>query len=322
MVEMNAVTMDSVFAEDTDTVDDKVEDIGRFCPVTIAASNAVPSNTPLKVDDFDPRGSYILAVGTPPPMPLYHYRWSMRLFDYFTAINNPQDDYLPNMGTAAGGPLVPNSAVPNGPSITSAAQANGQNELTTPVEGLVNVNTAGWRVLAAVPFAPPSTPAVPGTVKLNEMIAKSIVYYRDNADPATGTPHGPFASLFELNRVPIYTNVFDPSTFQGFFQDAWKGASDHDADDADGDLSPAGVGITDAVRNDFKEKSLMVNRVSNLLTLRSDTFTAYILVQGWRNAGSANATLDGQRRLAFIVDRSRVTATKKTPAVYNVPTAN
>lgn len=322
MVEMNAVTMDSVFAEDTDTVDDKVEDIGRFCPVTIAANNAVPSNTSLDVDDFDPRGSYILAAGKPPPKPLYHYRWSMRLFDYFTAINNPSDDYLPNMGAAAGGPLVPNSAVPNGPAITSAAQANGQNELTTPVEGLVNVNTAGWKVLSAVPFAPPSTPAVPGPVKLNEMIAKSIVYYRDNSDPATGTPHGPFASLLELNRVPIYANVYDPTTFQGFFQDVWKGASDHDADDADGDFSPAGVGITDAVRDDFKEKFLMVNRVSNLLALRSDTFTAYILVQGWRNAGSANATLEGQRRLAVIIDRSRITPVKKTATVYNVPTAN
>ena len=94
----------------------------------------------------------------------------------------------------------------------------------------------------------------------------------------------------------------------------------------DFDFSPAGTGNTDGVRDDFKEKFLMVNRVSNLLTLRSDMFTAYILVQGWRNAGSIDPlhppTLDGQRRLAVIIDRSRITAVKKTPAVYNVPTAN
>ncbi len=239
----------------------------------------------------------------------------MRLFDYFTAINNPHDDYLPNMGALGGGPPAPNSAVPNGPSITNPAQANGQNEITTPVEGLINLNTAGWKVLSAIPFAPP---AITNPDQVNEWVARSIVDYRDRFDPITGQAHGPFASLFELNRIPIYDNT---GTFKYMFQELWKAPSDHDADDQDGDFSPEGP-ATDFVRNDFEEKYLAVNRVSNLLTLRSDTFTAYILVQGWRNAGSANPILEGQRRLAVIIDRSRITPVKKTPAVYNVPTAN
>jgi len=76
------------------------------------------------------------------------------------------------------------------------------------------------------------------------------------------------------------------------------------------------------VRLDYEEKYLNLTRISNLVTLRSDCYTAYIQVQGWRDAGSPNARLMVQRRLAFIVDRSRVTATRRAPAVYNVPTAN
>ncbi|MDB5323882.1 MAG: Helix-hairpin-helix motif containing protein [Phycisphaerales bacterium] len=315
LIEMNAVTMDSVFAEDTDIIDDKAEDIGRFCPVDIEDPAVAPKSGAVDVNDLDPRGSYALAPGKPLPKPLWHYHWTMRLFDYFTAINNPHDDYLPNIAALGGGPPAANSAVPNGPAVTNSAQANGQNEITTPVEGLININTAGWKVLSAIPFAPASL--TNGTA-VNEWVARSIVNYRDRFDPITGLPHGPFTSLFELSRVPIYDNA---GAFKYTFQELWKSGSDHDADDKDGDFSPEGT-ATDFVRNDFEEKYLALNRISNLVTTRSDTFTAYICVQGWRNVGGNNATLEGQRRLAVIIDRSRITPVKKTPAVYNVPTAN
>ena len=35
----------------------------------------------------------------------------------------------------------------------------------------------------------------------------------------------------------------------------------------------------------------MVTRLSNLITTRSDSFTVYIVVQGWRNAGTATPEL-------------------------------
>jgi hypothetical protein len=258
----------------------------------------------------------------------------MRLFDYFTAINNPNDDYLPNIGAPGGGgaPGAPAMPVPNGPNITDPKQANGQNELTAPVEGLININTAGWRVLAAIPFASPRS----GNPDLwNTDVAKSIVFYRDEYDPVTQRPHGAFTTLEELNCVPIYENVGQSNQkFLCYFQDLWKasaGVGDGtDADDDDGDFSPAntagGSGNTDKVIGDFEEKFLSVNRISNLVTLRSDCFTAYILVQAWSNAGSTDPkfppTLEGQRRLAVIVDRSRVTPQNKTPTVYNVPTSD
>lgn len=51
---------------------------------------------------------------------------------------------------------------------------------------------------------------------------------------------------------------------------------------------------------------LALNRISNLITTRSDSFTVYVLVQGWRNAGTANPELVVQRRVMFIADRSSV----------------
>jgi len=58
-----------------------------------------------------------------------------------------------------------------------------------------------------------------------------------------------------------------------------------------------------------------------LVTTRSDCYTAYIQVQGWRDAGTADATMVSQKRLAFIVDRSRIYGNKRNPTVYNVPVA-
>ena len=67
--------------------------------------------------------------------------------------------------------------------------------------------------------------------------------------------------------------------------------------------------------NDFEARFLMMNRLSNLVTTRSDTFTCYVLVQGWVGVGvaGANPELKVQRRRAFIADRTGV-----TPSVRDV----
>jgi hypothetical protein len=80
-----------------------------------------------------------------------------------------------------------------------------------------------------------------------------------------------------------------------------------------GDVSPGGPAVNDGVRADFEEKMLTLTRISNLVTTRSDSFTCYLLVQGWRDAGTANPTLVVQRRVAFIVDRSETTPTANPP---------
>jgi len=64
----------------------------------------------------------------------------------------------------------------------------------------------------------------------------------------------------------------------------------------------------------------MLNRISNLITTRSDSFTVYISLQGWRNATGATPELVVQRKSVMIMDRSGVTKTSDTPTVLNVPT--
>jgi hypothetical protein len=184
---------------------------------------------------------------------------------------------------------------------------------------LININSAGWKVLASLPMVlQRASDPNPGFVDSdkNERLARQIVYYRDVDEiprPATGNPpphpHGPFRSPMELLLVPNFMNAMGTLNFNS-------------AGPLQGDFSTMNSPADDHVAGDFEKKFLALNRISNLITTRSDSFTAYIQVQGWRDAGTANAKLVAQRRLAFIVDRSRVTAVKKTPAVYNVPTAN
>ena len=69
-----------------------------------------------------------------------------------------------------------------------------------------------------------------------------------------------------------------------------------------------------------EQRSYMVRRISNLVTTRSDSYTCYVLVQGWRNVGSASPELVTQRRAAFIADRSLIYGNDRSLSVVRVPT--
>jgi DNA uptake protein ComE-like DNA-binding protein len=264
----------------------------------------------------------------------YRYGFATKLFDYFTTINCPADDYLPNADPALYSPApepIKNADPTRSVNRTGLTPPSGQPVTQTEdnigVEGLINVNTASWKVLASLPLVmtPDGTAVDQGRT---EQLAKRIVYFRDVDDglgipPVTGPipahPHGPLRSVFELNILDQFADAEGRIIFSV--------NSSEDSGVAYGDFSPLtdptnASSAKDNVRVDFEEKYMNLTRLSNLLTTRSDSFTAYIQVQGWRDAGTTNAKLVAQRRLAFIVDRSRVTAVKKTPAVYNVPTAN
>jgi hypothetical protein len=165
-------------------------------------------------------------------------------------------------------------------------------------EGLVNINTAPWPVLATLPWAEGD----PNAAVVNQQIAQAIVRFRDG-DPSannvlpdgTRAPlmgNGPFRSIFDLYRVPelyLYQNSIagsNPGRVQG-------------------DWTP------DSVQFDFEEHFLILNRVSNMITTRSDSFTVYVLVQGWRGGGTPTPELVVQRRRAFTTDRSGLTSTLK-----------
>lgn len=332
----------------------QIENVGRFSPISaldFAAYSANPGTVALPpYDDYAP--APLIPAGTPSTEWLYH--WATRLFDYLT-VQSPQQDYLPDVDpaysdpdyytTGAGAPRLPKYFPPGLPALPapiandSPGTANaeptnpaGGTEETVPLQGLVNINTAPWRVLAAVPWLPYDYPAYdgashyPARMAAQTQIAMSIVRYRD-LDGGTGKthtpPHGPFKTLFELNDVPIYTLPgAGLPTFTGtYFRDFMGVASATHFTFDQGNLSPAYSG-TDNIFGDFKSKYMMINRVSNLLTTRSDSYTAYILIQGWLQAETPNPTLVVQRRAAILIDRSSVTSTNRTPTVTNIPAAN
>ena len=61
-------------------------------------------------------------------------------------------------------------------------------------------------------------------------------------------------------------------------------------------------------------------RVSNLVTTRSDSFTVYLVVEGWRDAETASPRLVVQKRVAALVDRCGVTPLNHSVSMVRVPT--
>jgi hypothetical protein len=159
-------------------------------------------------------------------------------------------------------------------------------------------------------------------------------------------PHGPFRSIYELEQVVDLRNPlgntaaqggvvaffpagsgYPPGTLPGVANGYWTlplpNTRAVTPDDSLSELRPAGQDRLPTVapvtvttwpqRGDFGHRFLTLNRISNLITTRSDSFTCYILVQGWRDvepagANSPQPSLVVQRRVGIIVDRSRVTA--------------
>ncbi|MGN6626788.1 MAG: hypothetical protein ACTHLN_09220, partial [Tepidisphaeraceae bacterium] len=179
-------------------------------------------------------------------------------------------------------------------------------------------------VLARLPMVTDNTGAV--VPSENDALAQAIVQYRDG-NPAAGTPdarssHGPFRSIADLNRV------LDPTMATPVFQLGGTGANKLGATATDlrtldfgnnyGDLSPSGG--QDNVAGDFENRYLVLSRISNLITTRSDKYVIYVILQGWRNAGNSNATLVVQRRAALIVDRNAASSTNQSLTSTRVPT--
>ncbi|MFZ2148322.1 MAG: helix-hairpin-helix domain-containing protein [Sedimentisphaerales bacterium] len=130
----------------------------------------------------------------------------------------------------------------------------------TRIKGRINVNSAPWFVIAQLPW-------------MSSAIAQAIVAYRDTA--------GGFESTAELMYVPAMGYYANDPLYSSFDLDRFP------------DLTPG-----DGAVSDFEERDVIFSRISNLVTVRSDVFTAYILVR---------IGIDGpQRRVIAILDRSQV----------------
>ena len=103
--------------------------------------------------------------------------------------------------------------------------------------------------------------------------AMKIVQYRDK--------NGAFESTAALLQVPQMCELGSDGVSNRF------------------DVAPRGPDLTpDPVTDDLEERDLIFTRVSDLVSVRSDTFTAYILVR---------IGTDGpQKRVIAVLDRSRV----------------
>jgi hypothetical protein len=150
----------------------------------------------------------------------------------------------------------------------------------------------------------------------NNALAQAIVTYRDKTfipgitDPnyvnRRGNPG--FTSIGELDNVlagnPNYSiDYYDQHN------------SSIPANDLAGfpDLTPGGT-TGDGAPDDFEERDVIFSRISNLVTVRSDVYTAYILVRIGANGP--------QKRVIAILDRSNVrlpTDKVKILAVQQVP---
>lgn len=137
----------------------------------------------------------------------------------------------------------------------------------TRVKGRINVNTAPAFVLERLPWlAWASDTKLKGAGRMGQAIV------------ADREVHGPFRSISDLMRVPEMECLMDTVN----------------------DQSPNGPDLTaDSEPNDLEERDLLFDRISNLVTVRSDVFSACILVR---------IGVDGpQRRVLAILDRSGVT---------------
>jgi hypothetical protein len=165
-------------------------------------------------------------------------------------------------------------------------QYGGHPATETRVKGRININTAPWYVIAQLPWVS-QRKGEPTNYKL----AEAIVAYRDKLDlSSTGGPdysgqlrEPGFRNIGELNRVVSGNDDYRIDYY----------ARDTNDLDTFPDLT-----ASDGAKDDFEERDVIFARISNLVTVRSDVFTAYILVR---------IGADGpQKRVMAILDRSNV----------------
>jgi hypothetical protein len=274
-LELNSVTVDA-WAADVSTMNDTIEQVGRFCPGLVTAPAVDP------------------------------YAWASDLFDYLT-VQCPANDYLPDVDhdryVTAGAPAP--LAVANGSNPSLINYTTATTEDNAPINGLININTASWKVLSTLPMVTNSD----GTINTaaNDALAKLIFQDR--------IKNGPFQSIFDLNRIVDSGGNHLFTSLNGTIAPATLNPGN-----TDGDITPlVPPGTDDGVAGDFEARYLALNRLSNLITTRSDSFTVYIVVEGWQNAGTTSAQRVTQRRAAYIIDRSGVTSAQTDPQITYVP---
>ena len=175
-------------------------------------------------------------------------------------------------------------------SVDNDGDVDTNEDVELQVAGRININTAPWFVIAQLPWM---------QYYIDESTTNpAISYDRAKAIVNSRLADGPYGNITELMRVGEMLNLGS------------------DGDDNFNDPPPdQGPDFTlDTAQDDLEERDVIFSRVSNLVTVRSDVFTAYILVRLGRDGP--------QRRMIGIFDRSRVflpTDKPKVVALHPVP---
>ncbi len=296
--------------------------------VTPSPNTLLMSTQPLN-STFGTPGSYML---TPPGGTNgAAYYWTGNIFSYLT-VTDPSDDYLPNVDPGANvqSPQFGSAAYTlTLPTISSPFPVNNDDftkngdqtqEHTIGVDGLININTASAKVLSMLPWVPGDPNGI------DETIGQAIVADRAN---------GPYNNIMDLARVmvqvsvPPHQSVWLPLSLirsNGGVNPAPPTSAEGNVINAAGDplflndnsLRFSGMPYVPPV-GDFQTQFLAIDRVSNLITTRSDSFTVYVVVEGWTNPGTPTAALVSTRRVGYILDRSGITPTNSSPKLIAIP---
>ncbi|MFA5251690.1 MAG: hypothetical protein WC454_03790 [Phycisphaerae bacterium] len=182
------------------------------------------------------------------------------------------------------------------------------------VPGRININTAPWFVLAQLPWVS-QRGMVNGVNYDDASLARAIVAYRDKVDLSPSGPDyyrgGANDSRFQETGIPglreepgfasigELTTVINNSLGKENYSMNYYTLGSENGIDLTGfpDLTtPDGPSL--GVLDDFEERDVIFARISNLVTVRSDVFTVYILVR---------LGPDGpQKRVMAILDRSDI----------------
>lgn len=142
--------------------------------------------------------------------------------------------------------------------------------------GMINVNTAPTSVLQTLPYLSDAS----------LQVAEGIVVFRD-----TVAGFQSIGKLLEFRSFGPSANISVLADPIGPYANNTAGAPDFS---------------NDTVPDDLEEDTLLFQRISNLVTLRSDVFTAYVLLQGRKKDSGGNWVPAVQKRFVVTIDRSNV----------------
>jgi hypothetical protein len=202
--------------------------------------------------------------------------------------------------------------------------------LMTPWAGMININTAPYEVLRMLPTAQPDDVTWTSAPTTNHDFAATMVSYRDRRPLGT---HG--LSLVSFPTYGAKRNTVnqlldgDPREEPGFasigellllFQDS-TGPVDGAVDvfELGGDEA-SGIGgvnvdiLDDDIADDAEERNLLFSNLSNMITVRSDTFCVYLRLRGYRPGDDLGRPTMDERWIA-IIDRSNVVRPSDKPRI-------